>query len=118
MKFILGRLKGCYYATRGAFLLLRTEPSIQVQAIIAILVTAAGFYFQITNTEWMLQTFAIGMVMSLEGVNTAVEGIADFIHPDFHHKIGFIKDIAAGAVFIAAITAILIGCIIYIPYFI
>jgi len=55
--------------------------------------------------------------MSIEGINTAVEKIADFIHPDFHHRIGFIKDIAAGAVFFAALTAIAIGLIIYVPKF-
>jgi len=99
-------------------LLLKTEASIQVQAVIAILMTILGIYLDITSTEWILQIFAIGLVMSIEGVNTTAEAIADFIHPDFHDKIGFIKDIAAGAVFIAAITATIIGFIIYIPYFI
>ncbi|GAA3508460.1 diacylglycerol kinase family protein [Aquimarina addita] len=117
-KFIVGRLRGCGYATKGAILLLRTEPSIQVQAIIGIIMIILGFCFEITNTEWMLQIFAMGLVMSLEGLNTGIEAIADFVHPDFHHKIGFIKDVAAGAVFIAAITAVIIGCFIYIPYLI
>ncbi|MFD2561064.1 diacylglycerol kinase [Aquimarina rubra] len=115
-KFIIGRLRGCGYAFKGALLLLKTEPSIQVQAVIAIIMTALGFYLNITTTEWILQTFAIGLVMSIEGLNTTIEAIADFIHPDFHDKIGFIKDIAAGAVFIAAITAVVIGCLIYVPY--
>ncbi|MBW1296640.1 diacylglycerol kinase [Aquimarina litoralis] len=115
-KFIVGRIQGCGYALKGAFILIKTEPSIQVQAVIAIIMTALGFYVNITSTEWILQTFAIGLVMSIEGLNTSVEAIADFIHPDFHNKIGFIKDIAAGAVFIAAITAVVIGSIIYIPY--
>ncbi len=114
--FIVGRLRGCGYAIKGALILLKTEPSIQVQAVITIVMTALGFYNNITGIEWILQTFAIGLVMSIEGVNTAIEAIADFIHPDFHNKIGFIKDIAAGAVFIAAITAVIIGCIIYYPY--
>ena len=114
--FIVGRLRGCGYAIKGTLILLKTEPSIQVQAVIAIVMTALGFYNNITGIEWILQTFAIGLVMSVEGVNTAIEAIADFIHPDFHNKIGFIKDIAAGAVFIAAITAVIIGCIIYYPY--
>ncbi len=117
-KFIFGRLRGCGYAFKGALLLLKTEPSIQVQAAIAVIMTVLGFYFKITATEWVLQVFAIGLIMSVEGVNTAIEAIADFIHPDFHDKIGFIKDVAAGAVFIAAVTAIIIGFIIYIPYFI
>ena len=60
---------------------------------------------------------AIGLVMSIEGLNTAVEKIADFIHPNYHERIGFIKDIAAGAVFFAAMTAIAIGLIIYLPKF-
>ena len=56
------------------------------------------------------------MVMSAEGLNSAIEAMADFVHPDFHNKIGHIKDIAAGAVFIAAIIAIVIAGFIYIPY--
>ncbi len=115
--FILGRLRGCGYACKGALMLLKTEASIQVQAILAVIMTLLGFYYGITPIEWILQIFAIGLVMSVEGVNTAIEAIADFIHPDFHNKIGFIKDVAAGAVFIAAITAVIIGLIIYIPYF-
>ncbi|WP_347374495.1 diacylglycerol kinase [Aequorivita sp. Q41] len=115
--FIGKRLKGCGYALKGALLLLKSEASIQVQTVLAILMTIAGFYFDISPTEWMLQIFSIGLVMSIEGLNTAAEEIADFVHPDFHNKIGFIKDVAAGAVFFAAIAAILVGCIIYIPKF-
>lgn len=115
--FLGKRLKGCGYAFKGALLLLRNEASIQVQATIGIIMVFAGFYFEISATEWMLQIFAIGLVISIEGVNTAAEEIADFVHPDFHSKIGLIKDIAAGAVFFAAVTAIIVGCIIYIPKF-
>lgn len=79
--------------------------------------TIVGFYIRITPTEWLFQILAIGMVMSVEGINTAVEKIADFIHPDFHERIGFIKDIAAGAVFFAALTAVAVGLIIYVPKF-
>ena len=111
------RLKGCGYAIKGARMLLRFEASIQVQAVIAVLVTIAGFYFEISTTEWVFQILAIGLVMSIEGLNTAAEEIANFVHPDFHSKIGYIKDVAAGAVFFAAIAAIAIACIIYIPKF-
>ena len=117
-EFLYGRWIGAGYAIKGAWILLKTEPSIQVQAVIAIVMTAAGFLFDITRTEWLFQIIAIGMIMSLEGLNTAIEAIADFIHPEFHTKIGHIKDVAAGAVFITAITATIIGLIIYIPYII
>lgn len=115
--FLGKRLKGSVYAIKGALLLLKNEASIQVQAVIGVIMIFAGFYFKLSTTEWMFQIFAIGLVLSVEGLNTVAEEIADFVHPDFHKKIGFIKDIAAGAVFFAAVTAIVIGCIIYIPKF-
>jgi diacylglycerol kinase (ATP) len=113
--FFTGRLKSVTYAYKGAFKLITTEHSIMVQFSIGILLTVAGFYFGITPTEWLFQTFAIGLVVSIEGLNTAIEKIADFIHPNYHERIGFIKDIAAGSVFFAAMTAIIIGAIIYMP---
>jgi diacylglycerol kinase (ATP) len=113
--FFTGRLKSVSFAFKGAVKLITTEHSIMVQFSIGILLTIAGFYFGITTTEWLFQTMAIGLVISIEGLNTAVEKIADFIHPNYDKKIGFIKDIAAGAVLFAAITAVIIGLIIYIP---
>lgn len=113
--FLKGRFKGGITAFKGAVYLIKTEASIQVQLTIAILVTIAGFVYNISSTEWMIQCFMIGLVMSAEGLNTAVEEIADFIHPDFHKKIGVIKDVAAGAVFFAAIVSLVIAGIIYYP---
>lgn len=113
--FFTGRLKSMGFALKGAIKLITTEHSVMVQSSLAILLIIAGFYFKISREEWMLQILATGLVLSIEGLNTAVEKIADFIHPEFHNRIGFIKDIAAGAVFFAALSAIAIGCLIYIP---
>lgn len=104
------------YAIIGAWKLLSTEASIKAQFFIAIVVTAAGFYFNITATEWILQIICIGLIMSLEGMNTAVEALADYIQPNHDPKIGHLKDMAAGAVFITAIISVIVGFIIYIPY--
>ena len=111
-----GRLKSMVFALKGTFKLITTEHSVMVQSSLAVLMTIAGFYFGINRMEWMMQILVFGLVLSVEGLNTAVEKIADFIHPNYHERIGFIKDIAAGAVFFAALTAIAIGCIIYFPY--
>ena len=111
-----GRLKSMGFALKGALKLITTEHSVMVQSSLAVLMIIAGFVFNITSVEWMFQILAFGLVLSVEGLNTAVEKIADFIHPEYHERIGFIKDIAAGAVFFAAMTAIAIGCIIYIPH--
>lgn len=113
--FFTGRLKSVGFAFKGAIKLITTEHSVMVQSCIGVLLVIAGFYFHISKTDWMFQIFATGLVLSVEGLNTAVEKVADFIHPDYHKKIGFIKDIAAGAVFFAAITAISIGLMIYLP---
>lgn len=110
------RMKGGGYALKGAWLLLKTEASVQVQIGISILVCLAGFYFDITSQEWIAQILAMGLVLGLEGLNTAVEEIADFVHPDLHSKIGLIKDFAAGAVFFGAVAAIIVGILIYYPY--
>ena len=115
--FITGRMKSMTYAFQGAKKLITTEHSIMVQFSLGIVMTIAGFYFGISKTEWLFQTLAIGLVLSVEGLNKAIEKIADFIHPNYNEKIGFIKDIAAGAVFFAAMTAIVIGLIIYVPIF-
>lgn len=113
--FLVNRIKSIGYAYKGALLLLKTESSIKIQFVIAILVTLAGFFFNITLNEWLIQLLAIGLVMSIEGINTAIEEMANFIHPEHHSKIGLIKDVAAGAVFIASIFASAIGLIIYLP---
>ena len=113
--FLSNRLKSVGYALKGAILLVKTEASIKIQVFIAIVVTAAGFYFNISTLEWIIQIFAIGMVLGIEGLNTAIEKIADYVQPEFDKKIGFIKDISAGAVMLVSMAAAIIGLIIYIP---
>jgi diacylglycerol kinase (ATP) len=115
--FFTGRLKSIGFALKGAYKLITTEHSIMVQFSIAILLVIAGFYFHISREEWMIQILAFGLVLGIESLNTAVEKIADFIHPEFHDRIGFIKDIAAGAVMFAAMAAMVIGLLIYVPKF-
>ena len=115
--FISGRFKSMGFAIKGAFKLITTEHSVMVQSSLAVIMIIAGFVFHISREEWIMQILAFGLVLSIEGLNTAVEKIADFIHPEFHDRIGFIKDIAAGAVMFAAMAAIAVGMLIYIPKF-
>ncbi len=53
--------------------------------------------------------------MGTEGLNTAIEKVADYIQPEFDKKIGIIKDVSAGAVMLVSIAATIIGFIIYLP---
>ena len=113
--FLQDRLNGVAYAFKGAFLLVRTERSIKIQIVLGLIMTAAGFYFDISNTEWIVQTMAIGLVLGTEGLNTAIEKLSDYIQPNHDPKIGFVKDISAGAVMMVAIAASIVGLIIYLP---
>lgn len=115
--FFVGRLKSVKYALKGIWLLITTEPSIKVQVFVAIIMTGVGFIVKLSSTEWTLQFLAIGLVLVAESANTAIEKLADFTHKDYHKDIGFIKDVAAGAPAFAAIIAIIIGVIIYLPKF-
>ncbi|MEY2630466.1 MAG: Undecaprenol kinase [Bacteroidota bacterium] len=115
--FFSGRLKSVGFAVKGALKLITTEHSVMVQSSLAVLMTVAGLYFKIDRYEWMMQILAFGLVLGVESLNTAVEKIADFIHPEYHERIGFIKDIAAGAVMFAALAAMAIGLLIYVPKF-
>jgi diacylglycerol kinase (ATP) len=116
--FLIGRIKSIKYAVKGFFLLLTTENAIKSQVFFALIFTVLGIYFDISRVDWALQFLAIGLVLSVESLNTAVEKVCDFIHPDHHPKIGFIKDVASGAVTFAALTALGIAVLIYGPHLI
>ncbi len=115
--FLMNRIKSVKYAAKGFWILITSENSIIAQVIIGILMTIFGFIMHISATEWMFQIFSIGLVLVAESLNTGIEKLADFIHPDYHKQIGRVKDISAGAAFFAAIFAVIIGLIIYIPKF-
>ncbi|HLT51218.1 MAG TPA: diacylglycerol kinase family protein [Arenibacter sp.] len=113
--FLINRIRSVGFAFRGALLLIRTEASIKVQVFIGTIMTAAGFFFGISSTEWTIQILAIALVLGIEGANTAIEKLADFVQPDHDPKIGFIKDVSAGAVMLVSIAACIVGLIIYVP---
>ena len=112
---IKNRLRSVFFAFKGLLYLIKTESSIQIQCVIAILVTFAGFYFNIAVSEWLIQILAMTIVLCAEGLNSAIEKLSDFVEPNYNKSIGIIKDVSAGAVLIAALGAIVVGLIIYIP---
>ncbi len=116
-QFFKGRLASFRYAFKGFFLLIKTEHSVMAQLFIFSIIIAAGFYFNISTQNWINQSLAIGLVLSIEGLNTAVEKLSDFVHKERHSQIGFVKDIAAGAVTFAAIFCFIVIILIYKPYF-
>src|SRR5699024_7885569 len=116
-KFSLkSRIASFGYAIKGILKLLKSEPNFQIEVVVAIVVTIAGFVINLTTTEWLFQIAAIGIVWSCEALNTAIEKLADVAHPERDKRIEVVKDVAAGAVLLASIAAVIIGIIIYSPY--
>ncbi|MEN1785666.1 MAG: diacylglycerol kinase family protein [Bacteroidota bacterium] len=113
--FIIDRFKSVGYALKGIVEVVRTEANFQVQIIVSTIVIAAGFYFDLTKIEWILQLFCIGLVLGVESLNTAIERLSDKVSPDFDPQIGKVKDLSAGAVLLVSITAIIVGLLIYLP---
>ncbi len=111
------RLKSFGYALKGIWKLLCSEVNFQIELAAAIIAVALGFYFEISKTEWLIQTLAISLVLAGEALNTALEKLADALHPEYHPAVGKAKDIAAAGVLLLAIGALIVGALIYLPYF-
>lgn len=109
------RLRSFRYAFRGILFMVKTQHNFWIHLVLAVLVIAAGFIFCISLTEWTLVVFAIGLVLSAEVFNSAIEQLTDLTSPDFHPRAGRVKDLAAGAVLLTAIAAVLIGLLIFVP---
>lgn len=87
----------------------------QIHLVVAVLVVLAGWFFNITTTEWILCLLCFGLVFGAEMVNTSIENLVDLVSPKKHELAGRAKDMAAGAVLISALFAACVGLIIFIP---
>ena len=103
------RLKSFVYAGRGLRWLVQDEHNARLHLAASILVVAAGAFLKISMNDWRWLIVAMALVWLAEAFNTMVEELCDRIQPDFDPAIGRIKDIAAGAVLIAAMVSALIG---------
>ena len=103
------------YAGMGIYGLFRHENNARIHLIACILVVIAGVFFNISPTEWCFIVIQIGLVWSAEAINTAIEKLADVVSPDYHVAIKDVKDVAAAGVLILAISAVIVGSIIFIP---
>lgn len=111
-----GRMKSFAHALRGIVYLLRTQPNARVHLLATMAVCMAGAYVGLGRDEWLWISVAIVLVWGAEAFNTALEALADTVHPEQHRGIGRAKDVAAGAVLIAALGAAVIGVLVFAPH--
>ncbi len=112
---ILKRLQSFIHAFNGIILLFKNEHNAWIHGLLTICAIGLGFYFDISQLEWIAIILSIGIVLAAEAFNTAIEQIANFIQPEQDQRIKSIKDLAAGAVLLTAISAFLVGLIIFLP---
>jgi diacylglycerol kinase (ATP) len=111
-----GRVRSFKYAFIGIWTMLKSQQNAWIHFFATIVVVATGFIFDVSRAEWCWLIMAIISVWSAEALNTAFEFLADVASPEFHPLVKKAKDVAAGAVLIAAIGAVAIGLIIFGPY--
>lgn len=110
---IIKRAKSFTYAGRGIWVFVKTTHNAWIHIAILVVAIALGWYLGITVVEWMMLVLAGGLVLVAEAVNTAIEIDIDLTSPEQHPYARDTKDVAAGAVLIAAITALIIGVFIF-----
>jgi diacylglycerol kinase len=104
------------FAFKGIKASLREQRNLKVQIFITLLTIGAGFFYNITPTEWALILIVIGLVLGLEMINTSIESLVDLVTLERKPQAGKIKDIAAGAVLIASVVAVIVGVIVFRKY--
>lgn len=109
------RVASFRYAFKGIAILFKSQPNARIHLAVAVAVIVAGCYFRIALQEWILLVLTIGSVLVAEGFNTALEFLTDLVSPDYHELAGKTKDVAAGAVLIAAFAAVGVGLLIFGP---
>lgn len=109
------RIKSFRYAISGLRVLFKEEHNARVHLAITFLVIILGVFFGLSVTEWVVIVLTIGFVLVTEILNTAIEDIADFISPQRDVRIKRIKDLGAAAVLLSAVTAVVIGGLIFLP---
>ncbi|MGG0939637.1 diacylglycerol kinase family protein [Brevibacillus centrosporus] len=102
-------------AWQGIVYTVKTQRNMKIHVAAALLVLAAAWWLQIPRSDVLLVFFSIGLVTSLELVNTAIEAAVDLASPDWHAKAKIAKDVGAGAVLVAAIASVVVGCFIFGP---
>ena len=103
------------HAFRGVWSALRSEVHLRFHAVATVVGVGLGFYYGISRLEWALVAISVACVWAAELMNTAIEALTDLASPGWHPLAGKAKDVAAGAVLLAAIGALAVGALVFGP---
>lgn len=112
----LKRIKNSFkYAFNGLIDTYRTEQSVWIYIPVALLVILMGFLLKISNYEWMIVVLILGIILSLELINTALEAVVDLVTKEYKPLAKKAKDTVSAAVLVFAVASVIVGLIIFLP---
>lgn len=90
----------------------RLGANAKIQLVAAVLIVGLGLLLEFGTYDWIAVVLCIGMVLSAEAMNTAVEQLADALRPESDERIRLVKDVAAGAALITAIVSVVVAVLV------
>jgi len=113
----LGRFfKSVKYSIEGLYYAYRYEQSLWLHGLVTILAIIMGFIFKISFSEWAIIFIALGAILALELINTAIEAAVDLTTTNIHPLAKIAKDCGSAASFVMSIVSIVISMFVFGPY--
>jgi diacylglycerol kinase (ATP) len=103
------------YAIRGIIIGAWPQRNFRIHLVAAVVVSVTAWWLECNRIEWAILLITMGVVLVSETINTAIETVVDLVSPDYHPFAGRAKDVAAGAVLLAALTAVGVALVILAP---
>lgn len=103
------------FALNGIVHVLRSQPNIRYQLLVAAFVVLLGFWLSITYIEWAIVSSLIFLVLAFETFNTAIEAVVDLVTDEYQELARIAKDASAGAVLLLAVGSVIVGILIFLP---
>lgn len=107
--------KSFVYAFEGLKTALRQEPNFRIHLVMAVFALSLGMFLKLSNLEWIILTFIIFYVLTLELLNTVLEALVNLVSPEYQHFAKVAKDVSAACVLLAAILSVIVGLVLFLP---
>ena len=111
----ISRLESFQHAFHGIGYIFRTQRNAQIHLVIALIIVMIALGVGLPLTHWAILVLTIGLVITTETLNTALEVAMDHLSPAIHPEVKIVKDVSAGAVLLAALTVVAVGLLILGP---
>ncbi|MFM7854831.1 MAG: diacylglycerol kinase family protein [Flammeovirgaceae bacterium] len=106
-------IKSVGFAINGLRVAWREQPNFKIHLLAMVLVNLAAWLVKLNVTEWAVVIICVGVVLAAELFNSAIEKIVDWVNPQWSKQAGKIKDIAAAAVLVVAISSVCVAILIF-----